>query len=96
MSEPSHTPNSPLQRQITQMALDLAVKLEETAGQAPVGGVLAACEALLFDQGRQMLRDSLAATLQHHAKNAEKKGALPAPARADMPAVTRGPAHASS
>ena len=89
-------PQSPLQRRIAQMALDLAAKLEEKAGQAPLGGVLDACEALLLDQGRQLLRDSLAATLQHQADEACKKGGLPAPAPAATPAAAKGPAPASS
>jgi hypothetical protein len=96
MPEAPLLPQSPLQRQIAQMALDLAVQLEEKAGQAPLGGVLDACEALLLDQGRQMLRDSLAATLQHQADEACKKGGLPAPARAATPAATRARASASS
>ena len=49
MPEAPLLPHTPLQRQIAQMALDLAIKLEEKAGQAPLGGVLDACEALLRD-----------------------------------------------
>ena len=96
MPEAPLLPHTPLQRQIAQMALDLAIKLEEKAGQAPLGGVLDACEALLLDQGCQMLRDSLAATLQHQADEACKKGGPRAPARAATPAATKGPAPASS
>ena len=40
MTEAPLLPKSPLQRQIAQMALDLASKLEEKAGQAPRGRVL--------------------------------------------------------
>src|SRR5215213_10503832 len=96
MSEAPLLPGSPLQRQIAQMALDLAAKLEQQAQQAPRGGALDACEALLLDQGRQFLRDSLAAALQQQADESEKKGGQPARARADAPAATRGPAPASS
>src|SRR4051812_41881222 len=96
MIEPTQLPQSSLQRQIVQMALDLAARLEQKARQAPLGSVLDACESLLLDRGRQFLRDSLAATLQDQADQAEKRGVPPAPAPADMPAVTRGPAPASS
>jgi hypothetical protein len=95
MSDASLLPPSPLQRQIAQMALDLAAQLEQTAGQAPPGGVLDACEALLLGQGRQMLRDALAATLQQQADQACKKGGPPASASAGTPAAARGTAPAS-
>jgi hypothetical protein len=97
MPETPLTPNSPLQRQIAQMALDLAAKLEEQAQQAPRGAVLDACEALLLGQGRQFLRDSLAATLQHQVDESEKKGARRGPVPADTPpAATRALPPASS
>lgn len=96
MLEAPLQPQSPLQRQIAQMALDLAAKLEQEAQQAPPGSILDACESLLLHQGRQFLRDSLAAALQHQAAEAEKKGALPAPVLADRPAATRARAPASS
>ncbi len=98
MPEAPLLPQTPLQPQIAQMALDLAAKLETQARQAPLGGALDACESLLLGQGRQFLRDSLAATLQAEADQAEKKGArpAPAPARAGTPAATRAQAPASS
>lgn len=96
MAEPSQLPQSPLQRQIVQMALDLATQLEQTAERAPLGSTLDACEGFLLGRGRQFLRDSLAATLQHQADLAEKKGAPPAPVPADASAATRGPAPVSS
>jgi hypothetical protein len=97
MAESPLTPGSPLQRQIAQMALDLAAKLEERAQQAPRGAVLDACEALLLDHGRQFLRDSLAATLQQQIDESEKKGGRRAPVLADTPpAATKGQPPASS
>jgi hypothetical protein len=97
MPEAPLLPDSPLQRQIAQMALDLAAKLEAQAQRAPRGAVLDACEALLLDQGRQFLRDALAAALQQQIDQAEKKGARRAPVPADTPpAATRGRAPASS
>jgi hypothetical protein len=96
MPEAPLVPGSPLQRQIAQMALDYAAQLEQAAGQAPLGGVVAACEALILDQGRQLLRDSLAATLQDHIDQAEKKGVPPEPVPAVRAAATRGPGPATS
>ena len=96
MSETPILPKTPLQLQIVQMALNLAGQLEAHSKQAPVGGVLDACESFLLDGGRQFLRDSLAATLQSRADEAEKKGDLRAPVHADRPAGTRGLALANS
>jgi hypothetical protein len=97
MPEMPLTPGSPLQRQIAQMALDLAARLEAQARQAPRGAVLGACEDVLLGQGRQFLRDALAATLQQQVDESEKKGARRAPVPADTPpAATKAPAPASS
>ena len=71
MSETPILPKTPLQLQIVQMALNLAGQLEAHAKQAPVGGVLDACESFLLDGGRQFLRDSLAATLQSQTDSPE-------------------------
>jgi hypothetical protein len=89
MPEAPLLPQSPLQRQIAQMALGLAARLEQRAREAPRGGALDACEALLLDQGRQFLRDSLAAALQQQIDDAEKKGARRGPVPAATPAATR-------
>lgn len=86
MTEPTARPQSTLQAQIVQLALALAPQREQQAQQAPRGTVLAACEGLLRDRGRPFLRDALAATLQHQAPQAEKKGASRAPGPADTPA----------
>jgi hypothetical protein len=96
MPEAPLLPQSPLQRHIAQMALDLAAQLEAQARQAPLGTTLDACEAILLDQGRQFLRASLAATLQQQIDEAEKKGDLPAPVLAARSAATRAPVAASS
>lgn len=96
MTEPTQLPQSSLQCQIVQMALDLAVQLEQKAQQAPLGSVLDACEGLLLDRGRQFLRDALAASLQDQADQAEKRGAPRVCVPADSPAATREPAPASS
>jgi hypothetical protein len=89
MPEAPLLPQSPLQLQIAQMALDFAAKLEAKAKRAPWGQILADCEALLLDDGRQFLRDSLAATLQVQIDEGEKKGDPRGPVLADRPAATR-------
>ena len=96
MPESPLLPQSPLQRQIAQMALALAAQLEAKAQQAPPGCILDACESLLLGPGRQFLRDSLAATLQQQIDEAEKKGGPRAPVLADTPAATRAPAPGNS
>lgn len=96
MPEAPLQPQSPLQQQITRMALDLAAKLEATAAQAPRGQTLADCEGLLLDQGRQFLRDTLAATLQAQIRDCEKKGGPLAPVLASRAAPTRDAAPAVS
>jgi hypothetical protein len=90
MTEAPLQPQSPLQRQIAQLAMELAAKLEAKAAQAKHGQVLADCETLLLDDGRQLLRDCLTATLQQQVQDGQKKGAPTAPVLADRGAGTRG------
>jgi hypothetical protein len=94
MSQAAPTAETPLERQIVQLARALAAKVEARARQAPRGCVLAECEALLLEDGRQFLRDALAATLQQQADDADKKGAPRGRVPADTPAATRGPRRA--
>lgn len=96
MPETPLLPASPLQRQIAQMALELAAELEGKAQQAPSGCILDACEGLLLDRGRAFLRDSLAATLQSEIVQAEKKGAPRVAVPVDTAAATRALAPANS
>ncbi len=96
MAETPLAPQTPLQRQIAQMALDLAAHLEAQADQAPPGSILDACEAVLLGRGRQFLRDSLAAALQRQVDQSEKKGGRHAPVPAVTPAAIRGPRPDSS
>lgn len=91
MPEAPLLPQTPLQRQIAQLALALAAKLEAQAAHAPRGQILAECEALLLEDGRQFLRDSLTATLHQQAADCEKKGAPRAPVLADRHVATRAP-----
>lgn len=96
MSETAKQPQTKLQQQILQMAQELAANLEHAADNAPTGSVLDACESLLLDQGRQFLRDSLAATLQNQADNLQKKGAPPVPVLAATPVATKARLPANS
>ena len=89
MPEAPLQPQSPLQRLLALQALELAAKLEATAAQATRGETLADGEALLLQDGRQFLRDCLAATLQQQVQDDEKKGAPPEPVRVDTCAATR-------
>jgi hypothetical protein len=96
MAERELKAETALQRQIAQMALELASQLEAEVARAPAGRVASACEDLLLGQGRQFLRDSLAAALQQRIDRDEEKGARPAAVLAVRPAATRAPARVSS
>jgi hypothetical protein len=73
---------TPLQALLLEQALLLARQLEQTAGAAPDGQVLARVEALAVPAARELARLAVQATLQAQAAAAEKKGrpAVPAPA----------------
>jgi hypothetical protein len=62
-----------LQRLMMEKAQALAKELESASSSAPHGGVLDACESAVMYLGRQFLRDSLAASLQTHADEVQKK-----------------------
>jgi hypothetical protein len=91
MSQLPVVPQSNFQRQVVEQALALAVELERTAATAPHGHLLDRCELLVLDEGRRLLRDSLAGALQQQIIQGEKKGRPPAPAPADSADATRGP-----
>lgn len=93
MSETPLTPQSPLQQQIAQMAIELASQLEDAADQASPGNILNACESHMLQHGRQFLRDSLAATLQQQVDRAEKKGGPRDSVHADSPVETKETRH---
>jgi hypothetical protein len=96
MSQTTPFPESPLQRQIVQLAQVLAAKVEAQAQQAPRGRVLADLEGLLLADGRQFLRDALAAALQQQADEADKKGGFPEPVPVDRYAATKAPRRVES
>jgi hypothetical protein len=91
MSQLPLVPQSEFQRQVVESALALAQELERAAAAAPHGQVLDQCEAVALLQGRQFLRDSLAAALQQQICQGEKRGLPPAPVPAARTAATRAP-----
>jgi hypothetical protein len=96
MSHPPIEPKSEFQRVVLEQALAYAVQLEQTAKTAPSGQMLDSCELVVLNQGRQLLRDTLAAALQQQIHEGEKKGLPPAPVPAASPAATRAPIRARS
>lgn len=75
------------------VALEQAIaylgQLRQVAMDAPGGTVLEACEALALDQGRALLRSTLAAALHGRIAGAEQKGGPPAPAPRRTPAIPK-------
>jgi hypothetical protein len=89
MSQPTNVAQSDFQRLIVEQALAYAQQLEQAAGSAPPGQTLDSCEGVVLGQGRQFLLDSLAAAVQQHIHESEKKGLPPVPVLAVRCAVTR-------
>ena len=73
--------DTPLQALILEQALALARQLEQAAGGAPDGRVLARVEAAAVPAGRELTRRAVEAALQAQAGAAEKRGRPAAPAR---------------
>jgi hypothetical protein len=74
-----------------EQAIAFFTQLRRTAQTAPDGTVLAACERLALEEGRTLLRNSLAAAVQSRVEAAEQKGGRPAPeaARAGTQPATK-------
>ena len=77
------------ERLVLEQAVAYVQSMNQLARTAPHGTVLAACEQLALTDGRQLLRDNLAAALQARADDLGAKKKSPAPA-------TRGDAGAGS
>jgi hypothetical protein len=73
-----------------EQAIAFFTQLRHVAATAPDGTVLAACEQVALDAGRQLLRDSLAAAVQARADSAGEKKVPRGRARAAVPAGTKG------
>lgn len=71
------------ERLALEQAIAFCTQLRQVAATAPDGTVLAACEQVALDDGRRLLRDSLAAAVQARADNTDAKKKCPASARKD-------------
>ncbi len=74
MSHSAIVPQSDFQRLVLEQALAYAQQLEQTARSAPAGQTLDYTEGVVLGQGRQFLRDTLAAALQQQIHAGEKRG----------------------
>jgi len=85
---------TPLEALLVEQALLLARQLQQAADAAPDGQVLAHVEAAAVPAGRELTRQAVEAALQAQSEQAEKKGRLPAAARAarSSPGTRGGPA----
>jgi hypothetical protein len=74
-----------------EQAIAFFTQMRQVAQTAPDGTVLAACEQVALQDGRALLRSSLAAAVQARLDAAEQKGGPPAsePARAGTLACPR-------
>jgi hypothetical protein len=63
-----------------EQALAFFSQMRHVAATAPDGTVLAACERVALDSGRQLLRDTLAAAVQARAEAADAQKKAPASA----------------
>jgi hypothetical protein len=74
-----------------EQAIAFFTQLRQVAQTAPDGTVLAACEQVALQDGRRLLRSTLAAAVQARIDAAEQKGGSPAsePAHAGTPACPR-------
>lgn len=76
-----------------EQAIAFFTQLRRTAQTAPDGTVLAACEQVALEKGRELLRHSLAVAVQSRVEAAQQKGGRPAPVAArarTLPATKEG------
>jgi hypothetical protein len=74
------------ERLALEQAIAYVAHLRQLALDAPDGTVLTACEQLALNEGRSLLRSTLAAALDNRAAAAEQKGGR----RGSAPRRTRG------
>src|SRR6476646_2511908 len=82
------------ERVAIERAVAFVSEMHSLAQAAPDGQVLAACEGHALDAGRKLLREALQRAAQSRVDEAEKKGAPPAPARAQAASASSGDAPA--
>jgi hypothetical protein len=69
------------ERLMLEQAIAYVSQLQKLALSAPVGTVLDTCEKLALDDGRKLLRSTLAAALQSRIVQGEQKGGSPSVSR---------------
>lgn len=74
--------NSPEEAAVVEQALAMHRELHRLADAAPDGHVLAQVEQVAVDRGRRFTREVLQDVLNGQARDLEKKGGAPGPARA--------------
>jgi hypothetical protein len=84
------------ERLALEQAIAFVTQLRQLAATAPAGTVLAVCEQAVLQQGRALLRDSLAAAVQQRIAAAEPKGGPHPAAAARNPSATRANGSAPS
>lgn len=84
------------ERLLLEQALAYAAQLHQVAQDAPDGAVLHTCEQLALDQGRALLRNTLATALDARIAGAEQKGGPRACARRRTPGAPRADTRAPS
>jgi hypothetical protein len=84
------------QRLALEQAVAYLADLRQLALDAPAGAVLEAREGLALDQGRALLRSTLAAALHSRVARAEQKGGTRGPAPRRTPGAPRGRTAGSS
>jgi hypothetical protein len=82
------------ERLALEQAIAYLADLRQLAQDAPAGTVLDACERRALEQGRALLRSSLAASLQARIGSAELKGGRHAFAPRRTPEPPRAPTSA--
>ncbi len=86
------------ERLALEQAIAFFTQMRQVAQTAPAGTVLAACETIALQDGRALLRRTLAGALQSRVAHDEQKGGRPAaaPAPVRTPVSTGGGTAASS
>ncbi len=84
------------ERLAIEAAIAFVSEMHQLALSAPSGQVLAACERRGLDQGRQLVRDTVAKASQARVDHAEQKGGSPAAAPAAARSTSRGDAAGKS
>ena len=75
------------ERLILEQALAFCVQMRQVGATAPEGTVLAACERVALDSGRQLIRDTLASAIQGRADTTDASKKSPARgSKGDTPA----------